>query len=114
MKIKHLAARMEGCKRDLLSDKTLILNTLKKVVEVLDMHLIKSFIHKFNPGGGVSALFLISESHIAFHSWPEIGFADVEIVTCKENANVEKGLEVIVKNFRPKKVIKKVWEYKVT
>jgi S-adenosylmethionine decarboxylase proenzyme len=113
MKIKHLAARIEGCKRDLLSDETTILQTLEKVVKVLDMRLIKKFIHKFNPGGGISALFLIAESHIAFHSWPEIGFADVEIVTCKESADVEKGLEVIVKKLKPKRVVKKIWEYKM-
>ncbi len=111
VKIKHLAARMEGCERSLLSDESFISSVLEKVVDALEMHLLKKLSYKFEEGGGVSALFLIAESHVALHSWPEYGFCDVEIVTCKADADVEKGLEILVKEFKPKNVVKEKWEY---
>jgi len=37
--------------------------------------------HMFNPYG-VSGVVVISESHLAIHTWPEYGYAAVDIFTC--------------------------------
>ena len=39
--------------------------------------------HSF-PVQGVSALLLISESHLSIHAWPERGYAAVDLFTCGE------------------------------
>ena len=37
--------------------------------------------HKFNPHG-VTAIVLIAESHLSVHTWPEHGYAALDIFTC--------------------------------
>jgi S-adenosylmethionine decarboxylase len=44
---------------------------------VLDMRL-----HQFGQGGGVTGVALLAESHISIHTWPETGFAAVDIFMC--------------------------------
>jgi S-adenosylmethionine decarboxylase len=51
---------------------------------------------------GMTGTVILSESHIAFHTWPESGFVAVDIFTCGTNALPEKGLEVILEHFKPK------------
>ncbi|MGH7442314.1 MAG: adenosylmethionine decarboxylase [bacterium] len=43
--------------------------------------VVKSLFHSFNPYG-VSGVVVIAESHLAVHTWPEYGFASVDIFTC--------------------------------
>lgn len=37
--------------------------------------------HQFTPYG-VTVLIMIAESHLAIHTWPEYGYAAVDIFTC--------------------------------
>jgi S-adenosylmethionine decarboxylase len=40
--------------------------------------------HQFSPQG-VTAICLLSESHISIHTWPEKGEAAVDVFTCGES-----------------------------
>lgn len=42
--------------------------------------------HKFSPQG-ISGVVVISESHLAIHTWPELGYAAVDVFTCGERVN---------------------------
>jgi S-adenosylmethionine decarboxylase len=42
--------------------------------------------HKFSPQG-VSGVVVISESHLAIHTWPELGYAAVDVFTCGEKVD---------------------------
>ena len=53
---------------------------------------------------GMTGTVILSESHIAFHTWPEYGFVACDIFTCGANALPEKGLDVLVEYFGCKKV----------
>ncbi|HIJ43438.1 MAG: adenosylmethionine decarboxylase [Rhodospirillales bacterium] len=44
---------------------------------VLNIH-----VHRFASGGGVSGVALLAESHISIHTWPERGFAAIDIFMC--------------------------------
>jgi len=109
MLIKHLAAKLEGCVEKKLVDDRLIDEMLENVVRVLDMRLITKVVYKLEKG--VSALFLIAESHVAIHTWGDLKLADVEIVTCKASSDVRKGLDVIISSLSPKSVTTNYWEY---
>jgi S-adenosylmethionine decarboxylase len=37
--------------------------------------------HEFNPFG-ISGMVIIAESHLSIHTWPEYGYAAVDIFTC--------------------------------
>lgn len=60
--------------------------------------------HKFNPHG-LTGILLLAESHISFHSWPEINFLAIDIFTCGKKTFPEKALSCLKKRLKPKKVI---------
>ena len=42
--------------------------------------------HQFSPQG-VTGLVLLAESHVAVHTWPETGFATVDVYVCNVSAD---------------------------
>ncbi|HBI26269.1 MAG TPA: adenosylmethionine decarboxylase, partial [Peptococcaceae bacterium] len=46
----------------------------------------ESVFHKFSPQG-VSGVVIISESHLTIHTWPELGYAAVDVFTCGDKIN---------------------------
>jgi S-adenosylmethionine decarboxylase len=43
--------------------------------------VLHSHFHTF-PNGGVSGVLMLAESHISIHTWPERGFAAVDVFMC--------------------------------
>lgn len=50
--------------------------------------ILNSIKHDF-PGGGLTGLVLLAESHAAIHTWPEYGVAWVELATCGDPAALD-------------------------
>ena len=48
--------------------------------------IVQSIFHLFNPWG-VSGAVVISESHLTIHTWPEYGYAAVDLFTCGDEVN---------------------------
>ncbi len=49
-----------------------------------------------------SMIFILSESHIALHSWPNKGYLHIDIVTCTKGGLKLKSLQKFVENHFPK------------
>ena|SRR5579859_5072564 len=45
--------------------------------------IVKALFHNFSPHG-VSGVIVITESHVAIHTWPEHAYAAVDIFSCSE------------------------------
>jgi S-adenosylmethionine decarboxylase len=57
--------------------------------------------HTFNPHG-VSGVIVIAESHLAIHTWPEFGFASIDIYTCGTEINPWVAYHYLVRKFKAK------------
>jgi S-adenosylmethionine decarboxylase len=95
----HIVADLLFCQEDALKDDAFIEEALKKATEVAGLQMIGVTTHRFEPYG-VSSVILIKESHISVHTWPEYGFAAVDIFVC--GGDPEKALKAIKEAFRPK------------
>ena len=78
---RHVIAELWQCDFDKLNDMDFIEQTfvdaaLKSGAEVREVAF-----HKFAPQG-VSGVVIISESHLTIHSFPEHGYASVDVYTC--------------------------------
>ncbi len=98
---RHFLLELKDCDRDLLND----LNSLKKflreaAVECGAEVLGESF-HRFSPQG-VSGVVVIAESHLFIHTWPEHGYAAVDIFTCGTRVKPEIAVESIVNKLKSK------------
>ncbi|MGR6836273.1 adenosylmethionine decarboxylase [Syntrophomonas erecta] len=83
---RHVLAEIYGCRFEVLND-------IKKVEDIMINAAleagaeVREFVfHKFSPQG-VSGVVVISESHLAIHTWPELGYAAVDVFTCGEKVN---------------------------
>lgn len=65
-----------------LDNLQLIEQTLRDCVDVAGATLLHIHLHHFEPNGGVSGVAVLSESHISIHSWPERGYAALDIFMC--------------------------------
>jgi S-adenosylmethionine decarboxylase proenzyme len=59
--------------------------------------------HKFSPHG-VSGVVVIAESHVTIHTWPEYGYAAVDIFTCGETIDPWAIQEFLHNAFRSRNV----------
>ena len=80
---RHLIVEMYGCNVDILNDKTQIEDHMFQAIQASGATIIFPFFHQFSPYG-ISGVIVIAESHVAIHTWPEYGYAAVDIFTCGE------------------------------
>lgn len=80
---KQLIADLYGCDAGCLDDIHCIQQIIKNVCGCLNTEIVEECYHKFEPVG-ISAVAVISTSHISIHTWPEYGYAAVDIFSCYE------------------------------
>jgi S-adenosylmethionine decarboxylase proenzyme len=73
---------------------------LRDTVTAIDGHLLDVRVVEF-PVHGVTGVAIISESHVAVHTWPEHGYAAVDIFTCNLDADIQAAIEALSKYFLP-------------
>ena len=74
----------KGCREDLLADPQKLREICDQIVADLDLHVIgKPLFHKFPAPGGVTAIYLLTESHLTLHTYPESGIATFNLYCCK-------------------------------
>ena len=89
-----------------LDDLEHIEHTLRRCVEVAGATLLHIHLHHFTPNGGVSGVAVLAESHISIHSWPEYGYAALDIFMCGQT-NPRAAIDVLKEAFSPRKVVVK-------
>lgn len=74
-----------ACEVERLRDLALIGRLCDQVVDELGLKAVGiPQCHQFPPPGGVTALYLLSESHLACHTYPEHGLATFNLYCCRE------------------------------
>ena len=68
--------------------------------------IIQHHFHQFSPHG-VTGIILIAESHISVHTWPENGFAAVDIFTSGTSMKPDVAIQILEEAFRAEQVIVK-------
>ena len=97
----HLLLDFWGAKN--LDNPECIESALRECVERCRATLLHIHLHHFSPGGGISGVAVLAESHISVHTWPERGFAAFDIFMCGQ-ARAEEAIAVLMRAFSPKSV----------
>ena len=80
---------------------------LDRVISKSGLHVVSSVFHQFEPHG-VSAVYILSESHFSVHTWPESGYVALDIFTCGPDEPAFKAFDLLIEELKPKTVEKKV------
>ncbi|MGO8881832.1 MAG: adenosylmethionine decarboxylase [Desulfomonilaceae bacterium] len=77
----HLLIELCSCNRQKLDDMGYLERIMAQAAEVAGATVLKTAFQNFNPQG-VSGVVVIAESHLTIHTWPEYGYAAIDIFTC--------------------------------
>lgn len=91
---RHVLADLSECDCKLLNDRVRLVKLLYEAAEAARATVLNIASHEFEPQG-ITALALLSESHISIHTWPEYGHAVIDILTCGKTTDPHSGIEVI-------------------
>ena len=91
---RQLLAELTGCDPHRLADPEFIAQSMLQAAQISGATVVTHSFHHFAPLG-VSGVVIISESHLAIHTWPEHGFAAVDYFTCGSRIDMTRGLEVL-------------------
>ena len=86
-----------------LDDLEYIEQTLTRCVEAAGATLLHLHLHHFTPNDGVSGVAVLAESHISIHTWPECGYAALDVFMCGD-AQPHAAIDVLRDAFRPREV----------
>ena len=78
---RHVLAELTGCPAVVLNDVAGLEQCFRDCAEKGGATLVSSHFHHFSPQG-VSGVVVIAESHVTVHTWPEHGYAAVDVFTC--------------------------------
>ncbi|QBP43046.1 adenosylmethionine decarboxylase [Paenisporosarcina antarctica] len=78
---RHVIAELWECEFDKLNDVNFIERTFVDAALKAGAEVREVVFHKFAPQG-VSGVVIISESHLTIHSFPEHGYASIDVYTC--------------------------------
>lgn len=72
-----------GCVPAMLRDRAAVIGLLDRIVVAMDLHVVTTAVHVFPGPAGITALYLLSESHLTIHTFPEIGSATLNVYCCR-------------------------------
>ncbi|WP_035055769.1 adenosylmethionine decarboxylase [Andreprevotia chitinilytica] len=79
---RHVLLDIYGIAAARLSDGQMLEQSLRTAADAAGATVLFAHFHGFGEGLGVTGVLLLAESHISIHTWPEHGFAAVDIFMC--------------------------------
>ena len=90
----QLVVELSGCDREILADVDRIRENMLEAARKAGCTIVTQAFHHFSPYG-VSGAVIVAESHLAIHTWPEYGYAAVDIFTCGDQAAPEQAAQFL-------------------
>ncbi|WP_094555082.1 adenosylmethionine decarboxylase [Synechococcus sp. 1G10] len=91
---KHCILELYNCDSKKLNDEAFLRDAITTAAKRAGATLLNLITHRFEPQG-VTGLALLAESHISIHTWPESGYAAVDVFTCGDHTMPERACQVL-------------------
>jgi S-adenosylmethionine decarboxylase len=98
---RHLLVELNDCNREVLNDLDLLRDAMLTAAIRSGAVVLGDSFHRFSPQG-VSGVVVIAESHLSVHTWPEYGYAAVDVFTCGTTVNPRTAAEVLIERLGAK------------
>jgi len=99
----HFLASYSQCEPEALTNVEQLKSTLFEAVTASGATIIDSAAYLFPPSG-LTMVFLLSESHMSIHTYPEHGACFIDLFTCGSKCSSEKFDQVLRSYLKPKQV----------
>ena len=78
---RHLIAEFYGCSSKICDDIVRVRKMMVTATHRIGATVVGEVFHHFAPQG-VTGSVVIAESHLSVHTWPEHGYASIDVFTC--------------------------------
>ncbi len=95
----HYIVEASKCDPKVLEDVNALKQILLEAARRGKMTVRITHFYKFTPRG-VSGMVVVSGSHISIHTWPEYGYAAIDVYICGETSEPEKAIEYILEKIK--------------
>ncbi len=99
LRISQLLVDLYGCGAE-LDDTGFLMGVLEEAADVVGARIVRRVAERFSPVG-VSVVLILAETHLSVHTWPELGYAAVDVFFCSEGKDPHRAWEVIKGALRP-------------
>ena len=106
---RHLMLEVYDCPRNYLDSPDQIRQLLVDAASEAGATVIDTVFHRFTPQG-VSGVVVIAESHLAIHTWPELGCAAIDMFSCSPQIDLSHIGEHLARQLRARRIDAKVVE----
>lgn len=96
----HLLVELVGCRFETLDDLPGVRRALITAAQRARATVLDDSFHRFSPQG-LSGVVVLAESHISIHTWPEQGYAAVDVFTCGDQAMPQRAVDHLVAALAP-------------
>jgi S-adenosylmethionine decarboxylase len=109
----HLTADLQGVDAALaiMTDPVALGALCREAVAVAGLQGVAELMHRFGPAdgqGGITGVVLLAESHLAVHTWPELGAVTLDVYVCNyggDNSDKARALlDALIRHFEPGEV----------
>jgi S-adenosylmethionine decarboxylase len=94
----HLLIDLWGASR--LDELDTVETALRECARLAGATVLHCHLHHFQPNGGISGVLVLAESHISIHSWPERGYAALDVFMCGD-CDPYRAVPVLKEAFTP-------------
>jgi S-adenosylmethionine decarboxylase len=94
----HLLLELRDCNAESIKDLEYVKSAMVGAARDARATIVDVSFHEFNPFG-ISGMVIIAESHLSIHTWPEYGYAAVDIFTCGDLIRPEMAAESLIRAF---------------
>ncbi|MBM4422645.1 MAG: adenosylmethionine decarboxylase [Chloroflexi bacterium] len=94
----HCILELYQCPPALLNDSEFVEAAVEEASRQANSTLLSLRAHRFEPQG-ITAIALLAESHLSVHTWPERGYAAVDIFTCGQRTTPEAACHFLAGRF---------------
>lgn len=98
---KHLLVELRDCSSEALKSLDEVQDAMVSAAKQAEATIVNVSFHEFNPFG-ISGMVIIAESHLSIHTWPEYGYAAVDIFTCGDVIRPEQAAAYLIERFQCK------------
>jgi S-adenosylmethionine decarboxylase len=100
----HIIVELSDCNSKILSDVDLVADILVSAAKEANAEVLQTAFHRFMPQG-VSGVVVIAESHLSIHTWPEYGYAAMDIYTCGDKTDPWRACRYAAEKFGAKQML---------
>ena len=82
---------------------------MEEIIQRCKLNVVSQCEYQFSPVGA-TMLYLLSESHLTIHTYPEKRACSINLYTCNANTDLNDALDIIYGYFKQPYIIKKIME----